>query len=338
MLKLAILTYSPFKFGIYYYAYNLSKELNNMNVDVKVFRTSCPIKNFGIPLTSIKYGLMNNLLKKFDIIQSNEGLGIGVNHNNLIETYHHDFRSHDELKYYLYSFLEDIMCKKAKRIIVPSYGTLNRLLSYGHSREKIEVIPHGVDHKFFKYSNDLRKKTRSKYNISNFTIITVGQLTKRKCHIDLINALSMLNKRVTLILIGYGPQEKNILSLARKYGMKILFFRHVPRHELVCLYNSSDIYVHTSILEGFCLTVLEALSCGLPVIAYETADFTELIGKAGFVLKSRDIVGLKNKIELLERNKKFMQRLSEEAIIQSRKFSWKESAKKHLKLYNELIC
>ena len=336
-MKVAILAYAALQFGNYYYVTQLARELRKRGVYVEIFRSPLHIKFFGPSISYLRYFLMNNSLKKFDVIHSSECAGVAVMHQNIVETCHHDYRTN--MTGVLFSLLENVACRKAKRIIVPSYATLNRLLRYGFPKDKVRVIYHGVDHEIFRPNKNLREKIRTKYEIEGFTLISVGQLIKRKRHIDILNALLHMDKRkeLTLILVGHGPERNNILSLAKKYDIKILHFNRVPRNVLVALYNASDVYVHTSVLEGFGMTVLEAMSCGLPVIAYETADFSKIVGNAGFILKQGDILKLKETVELLWHDEKLRRRLRSEALKQSSKFTWKESALKHIQLYKEIL-
>ena len=114
-------------------------------------------------------------------------------------------------------------------------------------------------------------------------------------------------------------------------------FKTLTTKNLVELYNVSDIYLNTSILEGFGLTLLEAMSCEVPIIAYDTADFKNIVGDSGFILEKGDKTGARAAIELLISNRDLRQSLAEAAFRRSKAFNWQNVAKQHVKVYEELL-
>ncbi|MCK4434068.1 glycosyltransferase family 4 protein [Candidatus Bathyarchaeota archaeon] len=336
-MKVAFLScyYGLEKWGIAKYGWYLVNELRKLGVCVDVFTAKFHFKTLGPPMFYLKNAFLR--LKDYDIVHSNEGAGVFLPHPCMIETYHHDYKQTYDVDSLIFHGLETLQRHKVQHIIVPSFMTKNRLLHYGFRQDKISVIYHGVDHNVFKKNESLRIFLRKKYGISNcFVVLNVGQLIKRKRQNDIVKALQGM-PNTAFILVGSGKEEKNIKKLAQNVGVKLIHFKYVPESFLVDLYNTADVYIHTSLLEGFGLTVLEAISCGLPVIAYETADFSKIVGNAGFTLRQGDISKLKETIELLRRDEGMRKRLENKALKQSRKFTWKESALKHVEVYKEVL-
>jgi len=336
-LKVAFLTYGFGKkaLGIGKYSWHLVKELRELGCHVDVFTTNFHFKGFGPPIFYFKNIFLR--LKNYDLIHSNEGSGVFVPHHCMIETYHHDYKQNYDINSLIFNELETIQCHKVKQIIVPSFMTKNQLLHKGFSEDKISVIYHGVDHDVFMNKQNSRVIFREKYGISDyFVVMNVGQLIKRKRQIDIIKALQGIPNTIFL-LIGNGEEEKNIKKLAWEKKVRLIHFKFVPESLLVNLYNAADVYIHTSILEGFGLTVLEAMACGLPVIAYKVADFERILKGSGILLQPGDVDGIRQACEFLKVETTQKKRTAQLSQQESKNYTWKKSAKKHLQTYMKVL-
>ncbi len=336
-LKVAYLTYGfgEKASGIGKSSWHLINELRKLGVHIDVFTPRFHFKSFGPPLFYIKNAFLK--LKSYDLVHSNEGAALFLHHQNMIETYHHDYKQTYDANSLIFHGLESFQCHKVRRIIVPSSVTRKTLLRYGFTEDKISVIYHGVDHNMFRKNENSRAFLRRKYGISDFfVVINVGQLIKRKSQVDIIKALHGM-PNTAFILVGNGEEEKNINKLAQKTGVRLIHFKYVPESFLVDLYNAADVYVHTAIVEGFGLTVLEAMACGLPVVAYKVADFERILKDSGILLEKRDIWDLRQVIEFLKEKPTERERMAQVAWRESKKYTWENSAKEHLEVYREVV-
>ncbi|MEJ2347977.1 MAG: glycosyltransferase family 4 protein [Patescibacteria group bacterium] len=332
-LRVAFLTFGFGKdnLGLGRSSWHLVNELRKLGVNVDVFTTQHHMKTFGAPLFYLKNAFLS--LGKYDIVHSNEGAGLLVTHPHMIETYHHDYKQTSDINSLLFHNLENFQCRKAKHIIVPSFKTKESVLRYGFPEHKISVIYHGVDEAFIKYVPRRRSFLRRKYGVSDsFVVINVGQMIPRKNQLELVKLLSGMSN-VVLIIVGDGPEKTRVKMLAEEMSVRLLHFECITDAQLIDLYNISDVYVHTSFLEGFGLTITEALACGLPVIAYNVADFKNLINNSGFVLPKGDTIGMKKTIQNIKDNSELRESLSESVNRASKKFTWTKAAHEHLKLY-----
>lgn len=329
----------PYLYGIGRYSSNLVERLRRLGVEVDVFTVNKYVKNIGIMLFKIQ-----NILKNFheyDIVHSNEAGAAFVRHRNKIETFHHDYMSQG-LRYRLYSLVGRIAIRGAKHIIVPSYTSKQAITNFDGAipDDKVSVIHHGVDKQIFKNSKDdkeLATLFRDQHGLAgSFVIITVGRLEPHKRQRDIIKALAGL-EGFALIMVGQGRERSSLISLARQESVKLLHFDFVSDEKLAVLYNSADAYVHASMLEGFGLTVLEAMSCSLPVVAYNVADFEYLVGDAGILLKKGDLAGIKQALTFLRENERERIELGRKAERRSNLFSWEKAAQAHLRLYNNVL-
>ncbi len=142
---------------------------------------------------------------------------------------------------------------------------------------KVRVIHNGVDSlRFKKQKVDIKKYFPG---FENKTIIgAVGRLVPVKNHIWLIEALcGFLGDSVKLVIVGSGPLHEELSKVIRKLNLEndVLLFGESSEPEV--LMNGFDVFVLPSISEGLSNTVLEAMSCGLPVVASDVGGNSELI-------------------------------------------------------------
>ena len=170
----------------------------------------------------------------------------------------------------------------------------------------------------------------------SFVVISVGRLIEHKRHIDIVEALSKIQGSI-FILVGAGIEEGNILRVAKERNVRVLRFSDISDAELANLYRASDVYAHASVLEGFGLTVLEAMSSGLPVVCYEAGDLGDVVSDSGFVLRQGDIEGMEQNLESLRLHREEREAAGDRALKRSRLFSWEKSAQMHLEVFKE-VC
>lgn len=116
-------------------------------------------------------------------------------------------------------------------------------------------------------------KTASKINKNNnFVFASAANLLKKKGFDTLIYGFSQLvhiNKNVELWIYGDGPEKNNLIKLTKKLGIeeKVHFYGKYDRSEVYDLFSKADCFVLTSRVETFGVVYIEAMACGLPVIA-----------------------------------------------------------------------
>jgi glycosyltransferase involved in cell wall biosynthesis len=196
-------------------------------------------------------------------------------------------------------------------------------------RRKIYVNYLGVDTKWF-----YRKKNTNKHK--KFTILSVGTFLPHKGFDFLIKSAGFLQKEknnIRLILVGNGGSNKlikDLKALAKKERLEIEIFINVSSRKLRSLYQNSSVFAAPFHHEPFGLVILEALSCGLPVIAVNEGGVSEIKSispSLPIVLLERDIHqfsrGLGNKHKNSPNSQKIL----------SKKWGWENSVRqleKHL--------
>ena len=182
-----------------------------------------------------------------------------------------------------------------------------------------------------------------KASLNNFNIINVGRLANEKAQLDLINVFDILhrkNSEVILYLVGDGPDydsiereviNRNLANYVHMTGFK-------SGSDLEELYLNSSLFVMTSFTESFGLVLIEAMSYGIPCLAFDSAEGArEIISNNynGFLIKNRNEHEMASKIlELLE-NKKELKRLSSNALKTSLKYTKESVMAKWQNLLNQ---
>ena len=180
--------------------------------------------------------------------------------------------------------------------------------------EKLAVVPYGVDLEIFS-ENLLREEG------TGLRAIFVGQFSQRKGLSYLFDAYEKFSGAGTaLTLVG------NKVGSAEPLVRYSHLFRHVPhmtRPQLAREYQSHDVFVFPTLLEGMPLVVAEAMACGLPVIATANGP-DELVrdGVDGFIVPMRDSGAITEKLELLRANPELRRQMGASAAARAREFTW----------------
>lgn len=179
-----------------------------------------------------------------------------------------------------YDNVKPFIINNAKRI----YPQLDGLITVSHSlQENIEKRVGIHSEVVFDTIHDnvrIRKTQRNADGIVRF--IAVGSLIPRKGYDDLIIAFSKCSfpqDKWQLTIIGEGPEEKNLHKLiaANRLTQNIQLAGRKSKEEIVDLLNSSDVFISSSHLETFGVAALEAICCGVPVLAIDSVGPREFI-------------------------------------------------------------
>jgi len=179
-----------------------------------------------------------------------------------------------------HKMLQDILNKACKRLIV----TFDKIRQYAMNRlyGNFEVIGNFVDTDMFFYEGSLKSKDRIR-------LITVGAYTPIKDQKTILRALKRLDsleiaQNIEFIWGGYDGWEcgkdKEVKALIKSFGfkkIKITLKGSLKRNELVREFQSSNLFVFSSLVEGMPLAVMEALACGLPVFSSKWGGHDEII-------------------------------------------------------------
>jgi len=219
-----------------------------------------------------------------------------------------------------------LACKLADKIRAQSILIKRGMINYGISKDKIEIIPAGVDTNTFRPCD---------FNETNYVVGFIGRLTEEKGADLLYDVIKTCEKElpeVKFIVLGSGPYEIMLKNLNN-----IAFQRSIPKTLLPTFINKADVFVST--YYDFSLSDLEILSCGKPLIKINTPEMNELFkNNEEIIFCDKSVKDFVNKIKLLYENKDLCKKIGENARKKVEKeFDWKVIGEQWIRLINSLL-
>lgn len=187
---------------------------------------------------------------------------------------------------------------------------------------------------------------KEKYNLpSNFALFT-GNVNWNKNILGLTKAC--IDAEIDLFLVGSSFEKKDHLDhtelksykeFLEKYSRnpKIHILGFVETEDLVGLYNLATVLMLPSFYEGFGLTILEAQSCGTPVITSNNSSMKELFSDSALLVDPYDISEIAKGIEKIVTDQIFAQQLRKKGLENAKKFNWEKLAKETVKVYEKVL-
>lgn len=226
--------------------------------------------------------------------------------------------------------------KNADYLTCVSNFLSEKIVSLGIDDTKVEVVPNGVNSEMFYPIKIAVAREKLKLPLDKKIILNVGMLTPIKGTIYLINAFADIIKKndgLFLIIIGHGPLRSELENKVRTLNLNryVRFVSFVPNEELVFWFNAADLFVLPSLGEGFGIVLIEALSCGLPIVASNVGGIPEIINESnlGILISPGNIEELSNGILQGLNNNWNRNKL----IERSKYYSWDNVAKLTSNIY-----
>lgn len=236
--------------------------------------------------------------------------------------------------------------KKAKSVISVSNNTKVDCIKYFNiPSDKIKVIYPGNKNFLQKINDeDLISNVLDEYGLPERFFLFVGTLEPRKNIPNIIKAyknylLENPTINLPLLLVGKkGWYYQDFFQLVKdlQLGEKIIFTGYLPDEVLLYLYNRAEIVIYPSLYEGFGSPVLEAMSCGAPVITSNISSLPEVAGEAAVLVDPNNIDEIKSAIKKITSNRLFRENLIERGLTQAQKFSWDIFVKELLVIFNSI--
>lgn len=365
------------KSGVGYYTYNLINALQRVDLKneytllfwklrgaKKIGAIKVEAKNFKLKAIRFPYHLFYKLYKF--------GLGIPLNlfvraHDLTLFTNFVRFPVFNsksvviiyDLSYIKYSQYADtknfafltkfvpLSIKESDHIITISESSKKEIMSYYKvPEEKTSIINPAIDKNFFKISSPKEiNKIKQKYKINKNYFLFTSTLEPRKNIIGIVKSyLSLpqeIKKNYDLVLTGgQGWKDEELLQEIKKAqdaGDKIIQTGYVLEEDLPPLYSGATLFLYPSFYEGFGIPILEAMACGVPVIASRKYSMPEVGGDAAlYVNDPKDIDEIKSNILKIINNEDIKKEMVKKGFEQIKKFSWEESARKLVKVFEKV--
>ena len=198
------------------------------------------------------------------------------------------------------------------------------------------VVYNGIDMSSAPLAEPLIPKKRGTFRIG-----LLASFKAEKGHADLIKAFAGLGRHlpVELLLGGEGPLLSEAKKLASDLGVedKVNFLGAVPPEKAFSFWKSLDVACVPSYAEGFCLSMVEAMACGLPVAGYAEAALSEVAGEAAVLVPVGDVEALAAALERVIADENLRKQLSSLSLKRSELFSAKSMAENLLKVYESAL-
>ena len=197
---------------------------------------------------------------------------------------------------------------------------------------KMEIIPNAVNIKHFsqEFSSEEIKtiKAKLKKKDGDIFLITTSRLVKKNACDDVIKALTLLPENVKFAILGIGPDEAMLRTLAKEKGVseKVLFLGQIEHYEMPKYLKACDIFIRPSLSEGMGNSFVEAFAAGIPVIATQEGGISDFLfdpelnpnkPPTGRAVKPRDPEGIARAVKLLLNDKE----KTSEIIINAKKLA-----------------
>jgi glycosyltransferase involved in cell wall biosynthesis len=242
------------------------------------------------------------------------------------------------------------LLKLADAVIVDSVYTRDRIAERSHrSADKINVIYPGVDTARFKIFSDrsMTRPVRAQYNIGDAPyLLYVGNIEPRKNVSAIISAYAEVLKtrelkpKPRLVIAGSDSGLCNdVFALPARLGVSqdVSFIGPVSYDDLPLLYADAALFLFPSLHEGFGLPVLEAMACGTPVITSNVTSLPEIAGDAAITVDPTKTGELSDAVACVLSHESFAQKLREKGLERASQFTWAETARRTLQVYERVL-
>ncbi len=237
--------------------------------------------------------------------------------------------------------------RRAHHLIADSQATARDLTTlYAVPPERVTVIYSGVEARFrpLDASSSAPGVAPEKrvWGDAPF-VLTVGTLQPRKNHLTLVRAFAQVARRLPdlqLVIAGgkgwmYDAVTAEVARL--NLAQRVRFIGFVDDADLPDLYRAARVFAFPSLYEGFGLPPLEAMACGVPVVASNASSLPEVVGDAGLLVDPLDVEGLAEALTRAVVDESWRAQAIGRGLARARQFTWTRAAEQLLAVYNATL-
>ncbi len=217
---------------------------------------------------------------------------------------------------------------------------------YGADRDRIEIVPPGVDHQVFVPGDRTSARQALGLDPAGRVLLYVGRIQPLKGADLAVRALAELDDDVSLLVVG-GPsgtdgrsQVVALRKLVADLGLdhRVRFVPPQPHDRLVAYYQAADVCLVPSRTESFGLVALEAAACGTPVVAADVGGLGSVVddGETGFLVEGRAAVDYAAPVDVLLSHPDLARAMGASALARSSRYLWSIAAARLRRLYGDL--
>ena len=185
---------------------------------------------------------------------------------------------------------------------------------------------------------------RTKYDLNCPFVLALGAVDPRKNTAMIIQAHAKFRRQFTgpfkLAVIGLPANGIGAFrGLAERLGIgeEVIFAGFVSENDLVAIYHLADLLLYPSLYEGFGLPVLEAMTCGTPVITSHSGSIPEIAGDAAVMVNPRDVDEIVAAMMRVTTDSVLRENLVAKGKMRAEAFSWQRTAEKTFEIYKNVM-
>lgn len=252
---------------------------------------------------------------------------------------------HQRVKRVFFPRTMRLSARRADRLIVVSDSTREDLVRmWGVDRARITTIPLAADPGFRPQSPDEIAAGCARYDLRpGCYILYVGMLEPRKNVDRLVEAFGQVAGAMPgmdLVIAGRrGWMYDQIFAQVEALRLRdrVRFTDFVPQESLPALYGGARLFAYPSKYEGFGIPVLEAMSCGTPVVTTNVSSMPEVAGDAAVLVAPDDVAGLASALRKVADDPALRADLSCRGLARAKAFSWERSARETIAVYQAAL-
>lgn len=257
---------------------------------------------------------------------------------------------------YVKWIFQRFLLQKTSAVIADSECSKRDIATYAKIPvKKIHVVYLAASEHFKPiFDSPLLAQVREKYGLAEKFVLYVGDVTWNKNVPRLISAMQKINsesgeKQVPLVLVGNvfvsedfdraNPWNQDLVLVEKmiQHDKQIIRLGFVPHGDLVAIYNMATVVAMPSLYEGFGLPVLEAMTCGTPVVTSDKGSIPEIAGESVYYVDPHNSDSIANGIEEVLNNIELQKELSGKGILEAKKFTWKRTAEQTIQVYQRIV-
>lgn len=231
--------------------------------------------------------------------------------------------------------------KKAVGFIVPSKFTENEIRDvYIYKKDNIKVIYHGFEKGLYRIANesDLQtgKSVLEKYQIKKPYLFYIGRIEEKKNITKLIEAFNLIKDKyndLSLVLVGQpGYNYEKFIEKIKEYGLekKVIFPGWVEQVDIPYFYQQTKVFVFPTLYEGFGMPLLEAMTCGCPILTSNISSLPEVGADAVMYCNPKDPKDIADKISQMLENNELSKNFVQRGLERKDDFSWEKAGQETL--------
>lgn len=233
-------------------------------------------------------------------------------------------------KYFRFFFPK--FAKKAKHILtVSNYSKEDISKTYSISEQRISVVYNAPNSRYKPINEEEKKTIKKEYSFDSNYFLFVGSIHPRKNIQRLIEGFAIAKKDLNdlkLVIVGSSMWKDKFLTIPKEIEKDVIFLGHLSLENLAKVTACAFALTYVPYFEGFGIPLVEAMKCGVPILAADATCLPEVAGDAAIYCDAFDINSISKGMIELYRNKNLREELSQNGLIRSQDFSWDYSAEK----------